>query len=190
MIINKLSEKINSLYPLSSNAFKLFVSCAQQNELSKGQSLLSEGQICNHLYFVESGHLRTYMSKDGNEINLNFTFDGNFLSNIKSLKTNQPSEYNIKAGEKSLVTLFDKSILLDLYSISKEIELLCRKILGYMVIESDEHLEFHKLQTPKERYLFLLKYEPQMVQRVPVSQLSSYLGVARETLSRIRKSIY
>jgi CRP-like cAMP-binding protein len=187
MIIEGLSKKIKEITSLSDNSIDMLLTCAQQKEYPKGQCLLKKGQICNHLYFVEKGWLRTYIDKEGNDVNINFTFEGNFTSNIKSLKTKQSSQYIIKAGERSLVTLFDKDDLLELYSRSTEIELLCRKILGTFLIESNEQIAFYKLHSPIERYEFLIKNKPQMIQRISVSQLSSYIGVARETLSRIRK---
>jgi CRP-like cAMP-binding protein len=187
MIIEKLSKKITEITSLSEISIDLLLDCAQQKEYTKGQCLLKKGQICNHLYFVEKGWLRTYNDKEGKDINLNFTFEGSFTCNIKSLKTKQSSQYTIEAGEKSLVTLFDKDELLELYSHSNEIEFLCRRILGTFLIESNEQVAFYNLHSPIERYEFLIKNKPQMIQRISNSQLSSYIGVARETLSRIRK---
>lgn len=188
MIVDRLIEKIHELTPISKNSIDLLLSCAQQEKLSKRQCVLVEGQICNYLFFVEYGFLRTYLNQDGKEINTNFTFEGNFTSNLKSLKKQEPSQFNIEAGEKSLVTLLNKDKLLEMYSRSSEIELLCRRILGLFLIEIIEYSNFSKLLSPKERYNYLIKNNPQMIQRIPVSQLSSYIGVARETLSRIRKS--
>jgi CRP-like cAMP-binding protein len=187
MITEKLLKKIKEMRSMSIDNIDLLLSCAEQIELKKGQRLLNEGQICNHLYFVEKGFIRTYIIQDGKEININFTFESNFNANIKSLKTNQPSKHIIEAGEKTLVTLFEKNTILELYNRSLEIELLCRKILGLLVIESNDFIDFYKLHTPTERYQYLMKHSPLIIQRISISQLSSYIGVARETLSRIRK---
>jgi CRP-like cAMP-binding protein len=178
MIIEKLLKKITEMTSLSDDSVNLLLTCAQQKEFAKGQCLLNERQICNYLYFVENGWLRTYINQEGKEIIINFTFEGSFTGNIKSLKTKQPSQCIIEAGERSLVTLFDKEDLLKLYSEFSEIEFLCRKILG-----------FYKLHSHAERYEYLVKNKPEMIRRIPVSQLSSYIGVARETLSRIRKKM-
>lgn len=187
IITERLLKKIASLTSLSDSNIHLLLACAHQHELSKGQCLLNEGEVCNYLYFVESGWLRTYMNQEGKDVNINFTLEGNFTGDIKSLKTKKSTPYIIEAGQRSIVTSFDKDELLLLYSQSKEIELLCRKILGTFLIESHEQVAFYKLHSPLERYTFLIKNKPQMIQRIPVSQLSSYIGVARETLSRIRK---
>jgi CRP-like cAMP-binding protein len=188
VIIEKLKNTIPGFSPLSKDNFDLLISGAKQIELTKGQHLLSEGQICNHLYFVENGFLRTFVIRNGDEINMNFTFDGNFISDLNSLKKQEPSQLYIIAEEKSIITQFDKNILYKLYARSSEIETFCRRILGHLYLESNEHLNFYRLKTPKERYEYLLKNKPLFVQRISISQLSSYIGVARETLSRTRKN--
>jgi CRP-like cAMP-binding protein len=187
MVVEELKKTITALAPLPARSFDLFLSCAQQKVFARGQCLLDESQVCNHHYFVEKGWLRTYMNREGKDINMSFTFEGNFTANIKSLKARQQSQYIIKAGERSLITLFDKDALWKLYSVSPEIETLCRRILAGFLIHSNEQIAFHKLGSPAERYEYIVKNEPQLIQRVPVTQLSSYLGIARETLSRIRR---
>ena len=187
MLTKNLLNKTSELVTLLDQNFDLLLSAAKQKEYNKGECLLNEGQQCDYLYFVESGYLRSYYSRDVKDITIDFTFEGNFTCNIKSLKLGQPSQYNIVAGEKSMVTLFNKNDLLDLYSRSPDIELLCRKILGNLLIESKEHVDFYQLNTPLQRYDFLMENKPEMIKKLSVTQLASYIGVARETLSRIRK---
>lgn len=187
MKTERLLQAVNKMVSLSESSFDLLLSCAKQKEYSKGQCLLNEGQVCTCLYFVESGWLRTFINQDGKEVNTNFTFEGSFTGNIKSLKQEIPSQCIIEAGESCLIKSFNKKDLLALYTSSPEIELLCRKILGTFLIESNEQIDFYKLLSPSERYYFLIKNKPEMIQRLPLSHLASYIGVARETLSRIRK---
>jgi CRP-like cAMP-binding protein len=108
MITEKLLKKIKEMRSMSSDNIDLLLSCAEQIELKKGQRLLNEGQICNHLYFIEKGYIRTFVVGDDKEININFTFEGNFTTDIKSLKTNTPSQHILEAGEKTMITQFEK----------------------------------------------------------------------------------
>jgi len=55
-----------------------------------------------------------------------------------------------------------------------------------MLLIAEEHINFYKMYTPTERYHYIEKNNPQLLQRVSLSQMASYLGVTRETLSRIR----
>ncbi len=189
MIIDKLVETANKITPISQSNIELLLLCTRQETLSKGQFLLKEGQVCSYLFFVESGFLRTHINHDGKEINTNFTFEGKFTCNLKSFKKEKPSHLSISAGEKTIVTIFDKNLLLEICSKSADIESFCRKILALLIIESEDQLTFYRLNKPKERYNFLINNHPEIVQRISVSQLSSYIGISRETLSRIRKKI-
>ena len=103
------------------------------------------------------------------------------------MRSSIPSDTTIQAGEATTVYEFDKEKLLKLYNASPEIESFGRKLLEQLLISQEEHINLFKLFTPTERYHFLQTNKPQIIQRISLSQLSSYLGVARETLSRIRK---
>jgi CRP-like cAMP-binding protein len=156
-------------------------------ELKKGDLILQQGQICKTILFVEKGYLRTYIDKDGTEINTDFTFEGNFTTDLKSLRLATSAEKSIQAGENTIVYQFDKNKLLELYLVSAEIESFGRKLLEQLLIAQEEHSNLFKLFSPTERYHYLQIHKPELLQRISLSQLSSYLGIARETLSRIRK---
>jgi CRP-like cAMP-binding protein len=186
---DRLKEKVSEFASLSNESFEFLFSCATQIKLLKGQYLLTEKQVCNYLYFVEEGLLRTFINQDDNVINFDFSLEGNFLSNLESLKKQELSKISIIAEKKSIIILFDKDALFKLSSQFAEIDVFCKRILRYLLISRDELLKFYRLKTPKERYFFLVKNNPKLIQQVSITQLSSYIGVTRETLSRIRKSI-
>jgi CRP-like cAMP-binding protein len=182
-----LYKRIIELTPLSQESVEKLFEATSERKVSKGEIILREGQICRKIVFVEEGYLRTFIVKDGLDINTDFTFESNFTTNLKSLRSSLPSETTIQAGEATVVFEFDKDQLLELYKESPEIESFGRKLLEQLLIMQEEHTTLFKLFTPTERYNYLLRYKPQIIQRVSLSQLSSYLGIARETLSRIRK---
>jgi CRP-like cAMP-binding protein len=183
----RLIVKINEISEMSDDSMDLLCANSLAQELSKGQILLKEGQICRNIYFIESGQLRTYHVKNGKEINLNFSFENNFVTNLKSFLSVLPSEYFIKASEPTLVWKFNKEQLLLLYRQSCELETFGRRLLERLLIKQVDHSNLFKLYTPSERYHYVAKYYPNLLQRVSLSQLASYLGISRETISRIRK---
>ena len=138
-------------------------------------------------YFVEEGYLRSCYNKDGTEINLRFTFEGEVTTNFKSLKTEIPSEFIIEAGEKTIVRVFDRKTLFELSVNNPEIMLFTRRVVTCLLIESEEHGNWFKIFTPLERYRYIQNNKPWILQRVSISHLASYLGVTRETLTRIRR---
>ena len=137
--------------------------------------------------FVENGFLRTYITKDGLEMNTEFTFEGGFTTNLKSLRASIPSETTIQAAAPATIDIFDKDELLNLYNLSSQIESFGRSLLEQIIISKDEYSNLLKFSSATEKYRYLQEHQPEMLQRISLSQLSSYLGVARETLSRIRQ---
>ena len=165
----------------------LLLNCAVNRALKKGEILLHEGERCRSFYLVDQGYLRTYYYKDGIAINLNFTFEGSYATNIKSIKSKQPSDLIIEAGENTVVWIFDLDIIAKKFDSHPQIILFIRRVSTLLFVASEEHSNFFKMYTPTERYRYIEKNNPVLLQRIPLSQIASYLGVARETLSRIRK---
>ena len=182
-----LFKKITDLTEISVSSIDKLFQIANQRQYKKGNIILKQGQICQTIIFVEKGYLRTFIDKDGKEINTDFTFEGNFTTNLKSLRSSSTSDTSIQAGEITTVYEFDKNKLLELYNVSAEIESFGRKLLEQLLIAQEEHINLFKLYTSTERYQYLQNNKSEMLQRISLSQLSSYLGIARETLSRIRK---
>lgn len=184
-----LYKTITDLTEISVSSLDKLFEIANKRQLTKGEFILKPEQICKTIIFVEKGHLRTFIHKDGIEINTDFTFEGNFTTNLKSLRSASLAENSIQAGEFTTIYEFDKDKLLELYNVSAEIESFGRKLLEQLLIAHEEHSNLFKIYSPTERYQYLRTNEPEMLQRISLSQLSSYLGIARETLSRIRKKI-
>lgn len=183
-----LETKIKSIADLSQEAFGLLMASTQPKTLGKGRFVLQEGQVCQTVYYIEKGYLRTFFAKEGKEINTRFSFENEFVTDLKSLRLATPSDYCIQTGEETVVWEFTKEKLLNLYRQSTEIESFGRNLLEQMLIDQEEHGNLFKIYSPTERYQYVVRHYPHLLQRISLSQLASYLGIARETLSRIRKN--
>jgi CRP-like cAMP-binding protein len=186
----RLAEKITEISPMSEESMRLLCANYVPQKLARGQILLNEGQLCRYIYFIEHGLLRTYHIKNGREINLNFSFEDSFVTNLKSFLAERPSEYCISASEPTSVWKFSHEQLQYLYRQSGELESFGRKLMERLLIRQEDHSNLFKLYNPAERYHYIVKYYPNLLQRVSLSQLASYLGISRETISRIRKDTH
>ncbi len=183
-----LRQSLAKIGDLSDEEWALLKGTATPKEFKRGERLLNEGDICRAYFFVEKGYLRTYYNKDGVEINLQFSFEGDFTTNFKSLKNEKPSHFIIEAGEKSRVWIFDREKMKPLYFEKEAIGLLLRRLAMQLLLSSEEYSNLYKISTPTQRYEYIERHKPHLLQRLSLSQLSSYLGVTRETLSRIRSA--
>jgi len=182
----KLRACVNEILELPEEDFLLLLSCATSRELKKGEHLLREREICHCFYFVDKGYLRTYYNKDGSVVNLNFTFEGNFTTNVKSYRSRIPSELNIEAGEDASVWIFSFRNISGYFTDRAQISRFVRRLAINLLLAAEEHSDLFKIYTPTERYRYIEKNNPKLLQRISLSQMASYLGVTRETLSRIR----
>jgi CRP-like cAMP-binding protein len=181
-----LHSRINSILELPEEEFDLLMQYAVLKEIKKGDALLKEGDICKSFYLVDTGFLRTYYDKEGMDINLAFTFEGEFTTNLKSYRSKQASEITIEAGEKASVYVFDLAGLQEKYRQHPDIARFIRRLALRLLLASEDYSNLFRISTPTERYRYIEEQNPRLLQRISLSQLASYLGVTRETLSRIR----
>jgi CRP-like cAMP-binding protein len=172
---------------VSDEDISFLLSWAEKRDLKKGEPLLKEGEVCRAFYLVDNGYLRSWYNKDGIAISLNFTFEGEFAGNLKSVKSRQASELTIEAGENVSVWIFNLDLIAEQFNQLPQLSNFVRRVVVQLLLASEEHSNLFKMYTPTERYLYIEKNKPKLLQRVSLSQLASYLGVTRETLSRIRR---
>src|SRR5579863_6583845 len=106
----------------------LLLSCAINRKLKKCEPLLKEGEVCRSFYLVDQGYLRILYNKDGAVINLNFTFEGDFTTVLKSFKNHKASEVVIEAGEETSVWIFNLDIIAKQFNSHPVIILFIRRL--------------------------------------------------------------
>ncbi|MPR32020.1 Crp/Fnr family transcriptional regulator [Salmonirosea aquatica] len=167
--------------------WELFHSILREERITKNEFLLTEGKVCPGIYFLVQGCLRTYRLIDGKEVNTAFHFENDFVCELESLSTGTPSHKFIQTLEDSRTIFIPKAQLIGLYQNSTSFQELGRKILEQVAITEQKYSSLFTLYSPQDRYAYILENYPHLIQRVPLQYLASYLGIARETLSRIRK---
>ncbi len=156
--------------------------------VDKDVLILTEGSVCRHLYFLETGLLRFFRLKDGEEITKFFTLEPYLFTSQKSFSDRVPAAESIQAIEESIIwkmTYEDATALLKLSPWNTFI----RKIVQEVQYYTEQLLIDMQSETAEDRYKSMLQHSPQLVQRIPLKYLASYLGIAPQSLSRIRKSL-
>jgi CRP-like cAMP-binding protein len=157
-------------------------------KLRKRQYLLQEGDISHYNSFIAKGCLRLYrVGKDGTEHILKFGIENWWISDYESYNTGLPSKSNIDALEDSELLLIKK----------EDFDFLCKAIPNFQNFK--ERLESRSFdvsqnrilsnisETAEEKYENFIKSCPEINRRVPLHMIASFLGVSRETLSRVRQ---
>ena len=155
--------------------------------VARGEYLVRQGTYHRYTYFLTKGSARSFYLKDGTEVNTWFAFEEEIVGSFQTY-LGKPARENIQAMEESEV------IVLDLSSIKTwaETEVRISNFVRLVVEEYTMYLEEKLLalqMTATERYRYLVEREPEVLRRVPLTYVASYLGISRETLSRIRSKI-
>src|ERR1700748_1334720 len=107
MDIASIKQAILKVNDLTESDMDFLLTCVTCRSLKKGETLLSEGDHCRAFFYVKKGYLRTWYNKDGVPINLHFTLEEGFITDMKTLKSRQPTKLTIEAGEDAVVWVFD-----------------------------------------------------------------------------------
>jgi CRP-like cAMP-binding protein len=163
--------------------------CLQLRTYKKRSHFATEGKVCRQLGFSTSGAFRYYKTIDGVETTTFFTFDNAWVSAYTSFLNKTPSFVTVEAMDDAEVWVLDHEQLQQLYEKHNVMERFGRLMAEYLVTCLDERMHSLLLKTPEERYLKTLKDNRIYFERVPQHYIASYLGIAPESLSRIRKRL-
>ena len=159
-------------------------------KIRKRQYLLQDGDVCKSVAFVEKGALRLYhLCEDGTEHIVRFALEGQFITDLYSFFTSEPSIYNIDAIEDSELVLITKSASDELRKLSSKYQEYIFQLTSEAYIQLQKRLTSIISLTLEERYKDLTANYPDIIQRVPQHMIASYMGLTPETLSRVRKRI-
>jgi CRP-like cAMP-binding protein len=184
--LQQLLSYIQTHHPLSNAAIEALHQCLAKIELPKNEFLISEGQICKYLYFLDSGCVRGFYNIDGKDITQWFGFENDFATSFRSFIAQVPTAEYIHAVEDCVLWSIAKDDINNLLKNFSEVEKLVRLIYEQYYIRLEERYANAHFKTATERYENLLQNEPHIVQRIPLGYIASYLGISQETLSRIR----
>lgn len=161
-----------------------------QKKLRKRQYLLQADEVCKYMAFVSTGLLRTYNVDDnGNEHMSLFGWEGWWLSDFHSFLSGKPSVFNIDAVEDAVVLLISRADYEALTLAVPVMDRYFRILYQNSLVNKERRLMSSITHSAEEKYLELLESNPGIIERIPQNMIASYLGIAAETLSRIKKKL-
>jgi CRP-like cAMP-binding protein len=186
--MKELEHFIKSQINITDGDLRIILSKFHERIIGKDRFLIKKGQVVNSYYFIESGGLRIYLDKGDNQITGWLAFQNDFFTELRSLKSGKPSQFNIQAIENTTLQSIEKSQMELLYSQFPTWQQFGRQIWEDAFLKVIQGILNFQTMTAEERYIAMMK-QSNLLQRVPLKQLASYLGVTQTSLSRLRKSI-
>lgn len=187
----KVLHSINPIVSLNKDEITTLCSVLSLLPLKRDEYLLTEGQVCDFIGFVNTGVLIYFKTKEsGDEVTTDFAFEGDWVNINLSRLANVPSTLSIRAIEDCEVVMLKQKDLNDLYQRIPKLERLGRILTEQAYINIVDQTVELQIHSAKERYENLLKRHPKLLQKVPLYHIANYLGIAPKSLSRIRKEIF
>ncbi len=185
-----LKKTVCAIRQMSSDDFNLLLPLLQKKAVKKGEHILKQGEVCKNIFFLLSGFVRMYyIDFDGSEINYRFTDKHHFFVDFQSLLTQQPSRYYWQALQNTEFFVLPYSEVQQLYNSSSTWNHFGRLMAEHVYLQLAERVDMLLFMKPEERYLHLLTNRPGLLHQVSQAQLSSYIGIKPESLSRLRKRL-
>jgi CRP-like cAMP-binding protein len=185
-----LQEKIAEKVVLTDDELAYCKTVFIPKKLRKRQYLLQEGDACKYQAFVVKGILRSYtIDEKGTEHILQFAPEGWWITDLYSYLTGEPSNFTIDALEDAELLLITRTEWEELMRKVPKLEHYFRVLIQNHLIATQRRLLQTLSQTAEEKYVKFAQTYPDCLQRVPQHMIASYLGITRETLSRLRKQM-
>ncbi|MDB5152636.1 MAG: cyclic nucleotide-binding protein [Mucilaginibacter sp.] len=161
-----------------------------ERKIRRNQYILQEGDVCRHFTFVVSGCFKMFaVDKNGKEHNLQFAAENDWITDLSSFYSEKVSNVFIEAIERSEILQIKHDDLLYLYVHYHKIDHNFRVIIEQKYIELQNRVLQNISSTAEERYTTFLQQYPNLSNRLPNTQIASYLGITPEFLSKIRREI-
>ena len=183
---NKLRRHIEEIIPLTDNEFAFVLSHFSSRKAKKREFLIQEGENVKHVYFVVSGLLKLiYRDELGREFIVSFAMEDWWESDYLAFYAKTNATMSLQCLEDTEAYCITLESYHQLCAGLQKMEHFFLEKANRGHIGSQQRIIAFLTLSAKERYEHLLKRYPLLLQRVPKTLIASYLGVSRETLSRI-----
>lgn len=174
--------------PFPPASLEAFLAFSKKEEHPKNTVLLREGQVSRKIYFVKKGILRFYYyNEEGKDITHWFLLENGFITEIDSFLKGTESQYYIETLEDCVLHTINYDEFNKLSNVFPESERLWNHLLSKIVIELGEKIKDLQFRDAQTRYTNLISKHPDILLRVALAHVASYLGITQQSLSRIRR---
>lgn len=171
-------------------AMDLLTKNIEPKKAVKGTLLQQKDDTVFKGYYVEKGLLRTYtIDSSGKEHTFMFAPEGWFIADFGMLFPPKKAALFVEALEDSELLVMSEDLFTYMHLLPEDI--LAQQINRFMRRNSVLQNRVLMLMgaTAQERYLDFLEMYPNLINRMPLKMIASYLGITAEALSRVRRAL-
>ncbi|MDL2212394.1 Crp/Fnr family transcriptional regulator [Bacteroides sp. OttesenSCG-928-D19] len=186
MEINVILDRIYTLPPSSKDSL---TGAIDEVKYMKGYHLLNANTVERNIYFIKKGIVRAYTDITNGEITFWFGKEGDTVVSMKSYVANQKGYETVELLEDCLLYELNMKALNCLFCKDIHIANWGRKFAEQELLKTEERLIARQFKSASERYEELLKNNSELLKRIQLSHIASYLGITQVSLSRIRANL-
>ncbi|KRD57953.1 cyclic nucleotide-binding protein [Flavobacterium sp. Root935] len=183
-----IADILDHIYKLPEHSKLALENNVRDMAFPKGHILLRANKIESNIYFIKKGLVRAFIERD-NEVTFWFGKEGETVISMKSYVEEQPGYETIELLEDCELYELKTENLRKLFNEDVHIANWGRKFAEKELIKTEERLISRQFKNASERYLELMKDHPELLQRVQLGHIASYLGITQVSLSRIRAEL-
>jgi len=187
--MEKLLALLNSISLLSNSLTYHLYATVKSKNFSRGDYILKEGEICQHVYFLESGLIRIFGQQDDKENTSWLLKEGDIFISVTSFFQQQPADENIIALEDCNCWGINYRQLQKTCEEFEEFNVHRRVITERYYCQNRDRSRM-LVRPPKERYVHLVQQEAELLSRVPIYVFPSYLNISRSAFFDLRSNYH
>lgn len=187
--LTALIQHLSAYTPLSAGYRDFLSRRMELRPYNKRELLLREGQVCRYAWFLHAGLLRCFYTKDEQDISSWFMTAGHIAMDPQSMYDQVPSQTNLEALENCYTLRISYPDIDEAFNHYPEANIIARKVADVYYRKAEARLTTIRMRTAIDRYRYLQENEPELIKRVPLKYLSTYLDLDATSLSKIRRKI-
>lgn len=182
-----LIDLIDTFYPFEHSDLEKIIDVLKKVNYKKNTILLSEGDICDKIYFLEKGMIREYILNDnGEDLSTEIVIENEFFFSTLSFLSQKPSNRWVETLEDCTIIYLKKE---DFLMLQEEVPIL-KDFLSFMyeksLIKLEQRNELLKIKQSESRIKAFENAHPELQNRIQYKHLASYINITPETLSRVK----
>lgn len=187
--MEKIFKLYKESYDISEEDWDVFSSKLIKQTFPKKSDILLIGETEKYISFIDDGIVRFYIPKNNSDLTFGFVFSGSFVCAYDSFLTQSPSTYFVQTIANTTLWRLSYNDLQEVYNKTKIGNLIGRVTSENLFLKKAEREISLLNDTPEERYLKIFEKRPELIEKIPLKYIASYIGITPQALSRIRKRI-
>ena len=177
---------LNAVSPISKEAMDFLDKHTSFLSLEKKKFLLKPGAIVTNFYFIIKGVIHGFIKEEDKQITTWINEEGEIVSSIRNLGTNKPCEEYLQALEDCVLIAIPVAITEEAFEIYPETNAVARRLWEDNYRGAEERAYLGRIPSAEKKYKKFIEKNPDLMNRIPLKYIASYLGMTVETLCRIR----